>query len=261
MKLKLLLLSLVVMSIVSSCVTPRDTNFLQKSIKKNYPMDESLQADYKIIAGDQLVLKIYTLDPEMVKLFAPYIITTNTGITTATISENDPSVLNVYSDGTVKIPYVGKVSVLGLTVGDVKKIISARLQAFSSNLTIEIDIQNRFFTILSNSGGARIAMPKMRINIMQALALGMNFDTFSDRTRVRLLRQTPDGTEMKIFDIRSIDIIDSEFYYIQPNDVIYTQEMSRTFFGKVTSFSGMFGLFGIVTSIIAVASLIIRSTK
>ena len=46
---------------------------------------------------------------------------------------------------------------------------------------------------------------------------------FADRSIVRLVRLTERGTIVKKFDLRTEKIIDSEYYYIQPNDVLYIQ--------------------------------------
>jgi len=41
-----------------------------------------------------------------------------------------------------------------------------------------------------------------------------------------------------MFDVRSADIIHSEFYYVEPNDVIYIQDVNEQFF-SVTSFPSL----------------------
>lgn len=256
MKVKLLLLQIVIISILSSCVTPRDTNLLQ-DIKKNYPIDVNLNNDYKIILGDQLTLRIYTLDESMKELFSVYIVNQSSGLTTAGSDQTAANVLNVYSDGTVKIPYLGKISVEGLTTSEAKKIIEERFASFSPNIVIELNLQNRFFSVLGEAGQSRIPMTLPKLTIFQALAMSGPIQKFGDRTKVKIVRQTPNGTEVKTFDIRSKDIVDSEYYYIQPNDVIYVPEMSRTFFGRVTSFTGVLGLIGLlgtITTIIALAN-------
>ena len=56
MKIKLLLLTTLLVSFLGSCVTPRDTNLLQ-DIPKNYPIDVNLNNDYKVIPGDQLIFR------------------------------------------------------------------------------------------------------------------------------------------------------------------------------------------------------------
>lgn len=255
MKIKLLLLQIVIISILSSCVTPRDTNLLQ-DIKKDYPIDVNLNNDYKIILGDQLTLRIYTLDESMKELFSMYIVDQSTGITAAAADQTGANVLNVYSDGTVKIPYLGKIHVEGYTTSEAKKIIEERFSAFSPNIVIELNLQNRFFSVLGEAGQKRIAMPLPKLTIFQALAMSGPIQTFGDRTKVKIVRQTPNGTEVKTFDIRSKDIVDSEYYYIQPNDVIYVPEMNRTFFGRVTSFTGVLGLVSLLGTLVGLYFLI-----
>lgn len=249
MKIKLLFLQIVIISLLTSCVTPRDTNLLQ-DIKKDYPIDVNLNNDYKIILGDQLVLRIYTLDESMKELFSVYIVSESSGINQAAANQTAANVLNVYSDGTVKIPYLGKISVEGYTTTEAKKIIEERFSTFSPNIVIELNLQNRFFSVLGEAGQSRIAMTLPKLTIFQALAMSGPIQTFGDRTKVKIVRQTPNGTEVKTFDIRSKDIVDSEYYYIQPNDVIYVPEMSRTFFGRVTSFTGVLGLVGLLGTVI-----------
>ncbi|MBO5961151.1 MAG: hypothetical protein J6P99_04870, partial [Paludibacteraceae bacterium] len=46
------------------------------------------------------------------------------------------------------------------------------------------------------------------------------------------------GTEVKSFDIRSKEIINSEYYYVEPNDVIYIQTLNEQFF-SMSSFASV----------------------
>lgn len=265
MKIKLFLFFSMIVVLVSSCVTPKDTNLLQ-NIRKDYPMAENLlNSDYRIIPGDQLSLHVYTIDEVLKDIFSVYVKTTSTSSQeNASNSSADQNSLNVYSDGTIKIPYLGRVYVENLTILEAQKIIEEKFKALSTDptkLTVEVRLNNRFYSVLGMAGNKRISMPTTRINIFQALALSGPIQTFGDRTQVKVIRQTPNGTEVKVFDIRSKDIVDSEYYYIQPNDVIYVQEMNRTFFGRVTSFTGVLGLFGLVTTVVGAVVLIINLTK
>lgn len=267
-KLTFLLASFIIF--LSSCVTPKDTNLLQ-DIKKDYPEAQNLiNSDYRIITGDQLKLGIYTLDEDMKTLFAPFIKQPGTATTTQGGSTsvqtggnyaNARDVLNVYSDGTVNIPYLGKVYVEDLTILEAKKVIESRFKEFSPNISIDLNLNNRYFTILGQAAQGRYVMPSTKITIFQALAMSGPIQTFGDRTRVKIVRQTPNGTEVKMFDIRSKDVVNSEYYYIQPNDVIYVSQMSRTFFGRVTSFTGALGLFGLVTTTVAAVVVVVNLVK
>lgn len=273
MKIKPLLLFSVIVFLFGSCVTPKDTNFLQESVHKDYDSNATLDVDYRIIPGDRLVLTIYTVDEEMKELFSMYTIKRQTaggaggvgdaggGSTTTGTGQLEPNVLNVYSDGTIKIPYLDRLRVEGLNLLDAKKLVESKFQEFSPELTIELTLGNRYFSMLGAISERRIALPAPRINIFQAMALGGIIDPFGDRRKVNIIRQTPDGTEIKTFDLRSADIVNSEYYYIQPNDVIYVQELSRTFFGRITSFTGLLGGVGLLTSVAALVVLIVNLTK
>ena len=60
-----------------------------------------------------------------------------------------------------------------------------------------------------------------------------------DKRHIKIVRKGADGMDdIRIFDLREASIIESEFYYIQPNDVIYIPTNPNSFFriDSVTSF-------------------------
>ena len=81
-------------------------------------------------------------------------------------------------------------------------------------------------------------MYKEKLNLFQALSLAGNIPINADRQRVRIIRQKDAMSPpiIKEFDIRTESIIHSEFYYIQPNDLIYVSTIKGDFF-KVTDYS------------------------
>lgn len=262
MKVKVLLIPFLILCFVSSCITPRDTNLLQ-NIEKNYPIEVN-EADYKIIQGDQLQLSVYTLDSDMKKLFGIYVRTSNGGDGEGGILSNsgggqEGNILNVYSDGSVRIPYVGKIYVKGLTILEAKRLIREKISTFSLSktqepVTVDVVLANRYFSVLGEAGASKIAMRAPRMTIYQALATAGQINKTGDLKSVKIIRQTEDGTEVKTFDLRTKDIVDSEFYYVQANDVIYVQQLKRRFFGEVTSFAGVFGI--ITTTIATIVGVI-----
>jgi polysaccharide export outer membrane protein len=71
---------------------------------------------------------------------------------------------------------------------------------------------------------------KDRLNIYQALALAGDVEDFSDRYELAIIRQTMEGSIVKEFNITDRKILDSEFYYVMPNDVIYVKPIKGRFF-------------------------------
>lgn len=249
----LLIFNILILYSLSSCISPKETNLLQ-DLPENYPNDGITSIDYKIIPGDQLTLYIFTLDEEMRTLFAPFVI--NTPMSESRQQQqggqgqsqgggmHEDLPLNVFTvspTGMVKIPYLGNVYVMNMTILEAKKVIGERFRDFSTNVSVDLALRNRSFYVIGELGYRTVYMPHLRMTIFQALAQTGDMQMYGDRKNVKIIRQKASGTEVKVFDIRSKEIVNSDYYYIQPNDVIYVPQMGRKFWGAPTSFTGIFG--------------------
>ena len=262
--LKLFLLLICLIYAFSSCVTSRQTNLLQ-DIAKDYPAISNPEA-YKIIPGDQLTITVFAIDPDIHRLFRGYTSGLSWSGTNTEINVNAWSLrnmesgynikpVNVYADGTINFPYVGKVYVQGLTILEARKVVSQRLNAFAEGTSADLVLSNKYFSIIGEATPQRVVLPNNQTTIFQALSMANNMQPYGDRSKITVMRQTKDGTEVKTFDLRSKDLIDSEFYYIQPNDVIYVPQMKRKFLGTTNSFVGTFSL---LTSLAGLITLAVR---
>lgn len=249
------LLFIFILQLCSSCITKRQTELMQ-DIQKNYP--KVGQEHYRVIPGDQLRVSVFTLDPEIAKLFAEFTpATSEINVSNYNYySENVNNIgnfLSIHADGTINFPYVGKVYVENMTLMEVGKLLTEKLRIFDENVTVNVFLSNRYFFVLGEMGGGRISMESMSLTIYQAMALGTSIGFYGDRSKVSILRQTKDGSILKTFDIRSKDIIDSEYYYIQPNDVLYVPKSGKSFFGVVTNFSSLLGMLAFVAGVVTLA--------
>ncbi|MDH6308166.1 polysaccharide export outer membrane protein [Dysgonomonas sp. PFB1-18] len=247
----------------SSCVTNRETDLLQ-DIKLNYPQLTVKAEEYKIIPGDQLSIVVYAWDPEVSRMFAGYTprlsyrgLNESTDVSTGSQIRNLENTdyiapVTVYADGSITFPYIGKVYVQGLTMLQAKNIISEKLNTFSEGTTADVTLANRYFSVLGETGANRITMTSTSMTIFQALAIASTIGPYGDRSKVTIIRQNAKGSVSKTFDLRSKDIIDTEFYYIQPNDVLYIPQTSKKFFGSTANFPALLGLLLSVGSVIVV---------
>ena len=76
----------------------------------------------------------------------------------------------------------------------------------------------------------RYPIYKDRMNIFQALAMAGDLGDFSNRQKIQIIRQIPNGSITREFSLTDRDILSSEFFYVMPNDVIYAQPMRGRFF-------------------------------
>ena len=86
------------------------------------------------------------------------------------------------------------------------------------------------------------------MTIYQALAMTGDVMNSADRRHIRIVRpHGNDKPEVLEFDLRPKSVIDSKYYYVYPNDLIYVSREPAAFF-KQESYTGFIGL---ITSSVA----------
>ena len=225
--IKLLVAVLVLTS--TSCITNKDNTYFQDSEK--LPQYEKVAYEYyKIIPNDQLVIRLLTLNEEAAAIF-----NFSSGGSTTTSTE---FTYRVYDDGTIDIPFVNSIPVAGLTIREASKVIEERLKDFVPDAMVKVALANDMFYIVGEGGKGAFNLYKEKLNIFQALALAGGPATNADKKRVRIVRPNPEGPRpiVKEFDLRTVSIIDSEYYYVYPNDVIYLSSIKGNFW-KIEDYS------------------------
>jgi polysaccharide export outer membrane protein len=224
-----------------SCVTNKNTRYLQK-VKTGYAKVE--QPEYHIQVDDELSIRLFSTNVEAVELFGGSNINANM------------YTYRVYPDGTIDIPFVRKIKVSELTMREAQEKIALRLKDFiNGELAVKLAVNNKkFFVIGEGNRKGRYDIYKERLNVFEALAMAGDLGIDADRRNIKIIRQTPQGEKILKFDLRSRDIIDSEYYYIEPNDIIYASRPMGSFF-RITSWGAFIG---VVTSSLSFVLLVMQ---
>ena len=229
--------------LLASCVTSRKVNLLQEAGKHGVPTyaDTLTYEDYKIRIGDRLYVYVYSIDERVSTMFNA---SGRGGVNSSQIRQGggaygsyDLYTYLVLSDGTIDYPLVGKIPVRGKTTREVKAALEHSLMEYVQDqtdyklLSVEVNIVRGTFSVISDHGSGMFAIPKEKVTIYEALAMAGDIGDFGDRSKVRIVRELEGETKVMTFDVRSEDIINSEYYYIEPNDVIYIQRIKGQSFG------------------------------
>jgi polysaccharide export outer membrane protein len=237
-KLLIILLPL----LLASCVTSKKVNLMQEAGKHKIPSyaDTLSYEDYQVRVGDRMYIYVYSIDERVSQMFN----SSGHGINASQMRQNnmggsyDLYTYLVHEDGTIDYPMVGKVPVRGKTTREIKLLLEKELAGYIASsyteyqvVSVEVNIVRRSFSVISDHGSGTFTIQKEKVTIYEALAMAGDKGDFGDRSQVRIIRETEGKTQIKVFDIRSKDIINSEFYYIEPNDVIYIQRIKGQSFG------------------------------
>ena len=228
--------------LMASCVTSKKVNLMQKAGHNGIPAytDTLSYEDYYVRTGDRLYVYVYSIDERVSSMFNA----SGNGINSSQIRQGnnmggsyDLYTYLVYEDGTIDYPMVGRLEVRGKTTREIKNDLEHKLMEYVQDqtkfqlLSVEVNIVRRSFSVISDHGSGTFSLDKEKVTIFEALAMAGDIGDFGDRSKVRIVREIEGNTQVKVFDVRSEDIVNSEFYYIEPNDVIYIQRIKGQSFG------------------------------
>ena len=228
--------------LMASCVTSKRVNLMQEPGKNGIPQyaDTMSYEDYELRIGDRLYIYVYSVDERVDKMF-----NSSSGTIGIQMMQGGGGIGGSYDlytylvqeDGCIDFPMVGRVPVRGMTTRGVKRVLEDELSSFIKSygdyqmMSVEVKIVRRSFSVISDRGSGTFNIQKEKVTIFEALAMAGDIGDFGDRSKVRIVREKEGQTEVKVFDVRSKDIINSEYYYIEPNDVIYIQRIKGQSFG------------------------------
>jgi polysaccharide export outer membrane protein len=211
-----------------SCVTNKKLTYLQsEGVREEFIA--ITPATYIIQPYDNLFIKVVTPDPKWSDMFNTITSTTSS----MSINELSADMLSysVEDDGTIELPYAGRFMVAGKTLNKVKTELDNALKSYVADAVVTVKMVNNYVSVVGEvQRPGRYPIYKDRLNIFQALAMAGDLGTYSNRQKLQLIRQTPDGNIVKEFSVQDRSIIGSQFFYVMPNDVIYAPPMKGRFF-------------------------------
>ncbi len=244
MKRALQFLILILIVSLSSCVTNKKMNYLQsqEAIKDSMSYTPSEASPYVLRAGDELYIDVKPLYEDGARAFQTQ------GKSGSSSSRMTPSsayfyTYPIYEDGTIDYPYVGRIKVAGLTMEEVREYLAEEIGEYVQGMTIIVKLASNYVNVLGEvKSPGRKQITTEKLNLFEAIALAGDLAPYGKRMEVKVVRETKNGPIIKTFDMRSEDIINSEYYWIQPGDIIYVSRIKGQFF-KMDSFTDILTVF------------------
>jgi polysaccharide export outer membrane protein len=213
---------LLFVSFVFSCVPKKEVVYLQE-IKNNTGAKTNYEPLIK--ADDVLFIHVSTLDP---KAAEPFNIGQNEGGVAANAMQLQRSTYLVNNDGYIQFPILGDLKVSGLNKNQVISLLKSKVGEFAKDPVINLRIMNYKISVageVNNPGTYTITSE--RITIFEALAMAGDMTLFGKRENVLIVREN-DGVKTTIrLDITKPEIINSPYYYLTQNDLIYVEPNKR----------------------------------
>ncbi len=129
--------------------------------------------------------------------------------------------------GNVRIPIVGNVSVKDKTIEEARVDIEEKLKIYvTSDLYVTVKLGGiRYAALGEFRSPGKFVVLQDRMTIFEAIANAGDLSTIAKRDEILLIRQYPEGTKLHRINLIDRQVINSPFYFIQPNDQLYAEPM------------------------------------
>ena len=174
----------------------------------------------------------------------------NTRLTDASLYLNG---FSINQKGNIDIPNVGEIYVLNQTLEEAEQTILEKAEEYLINPFVLVKLANFEITVLGevNMPG-RYPVYKEGLTIYDALAMAGDINDYGKLTEVKLIRSNKNKKQIHYVDLTDANILNSKFYYLRNNDLIYIQPLkykglrksqSQIILSTLTTFAILFNLY------------------
>lgn len=227
MKKNLVFVALAVALLFASCTAPKNVAYIKNSDEVDFSQSAFLY-DARIMPKDVLTITVNTVNPEAA---APFNLAVPTSFNNQTRSTYSQPILQTYlvdNNGTIEFPVLGTLKVGGLTKAECEKLIHDKILPYlnaKENPVVTVRMSNYKISVLGEvNRPGMFTVGNEKINIFEALAQAGDLTIYGVRDNVKLIRENAKGRkEIHTVVLNDANIINSPYYYLQQNDIIYVE--------------------------------------
>lgn len=207
----------------TSCISQNKVKLLREKSAKTATGEftNSKATTYRLQVGDHLYIEVYSVDPKTSKFF----------------QTDFPDLMNptylylksysVDEFGYINFSFIDKMYVKGITVAEVKDQLQTTLNEYFKESTVVVKLVNFEVSVIGevNDPGS-FTIYRDQLNLFQAIGMAGGLKDFGNPKKVKLVRQTQTGSTLVHLNLADNKILESPYFYIEPNDIIYVEPLN-----------------------------------
>lgn len=223
MKKNIAFVSLLAVMLLASCNSYKKVPYLQNSSEREGLEQAVAVYEPKIQPYD--LLNILVTNPDNPSSSMAYNLISPSDNRSGSL-QSQPTLHDylVDADGFVVIPNVGKLKIGGMTISEAEQLIFEKARGgFASSPVVVVRFVDFKVSVLGEvTSPGTYNVKDGKINIFEALALARDLTIYGQRDNVKIIREDSNGKkEIVELNLNDAKIIDSPYYYLQQNDVVY----------------------------------------
>lgn len=256
--------ALTMILVLGSCGSTKNVAYFKNADSISYAASRMLY-EAKIMPKDELTITVITTDP---KAAMPFNLSVQQTLGTSGQLSTGGGNLQGYlvdNSGNIEFPILGTLHVGGLTKNQAENLIKSKVKPYlaaSENPIVTVRMSSYRVVVTGEvTKPSVISVPQEKMSIIEALAQAGDLTIYGKRENVMLIREDAQGEKsVHRLNLNDANIINSPYYYLQQNDVIYVEpnnvKAQNSAIGSSTTlwFSGV----SILTSIASLVVNILR---
>jgi polysaccharide export outer membrane protein len=240
------------MVLLSACVTNKKYIYLQDKggakSSDTLSMTKVINDEYKLKPGDILYIRLVTEDEKMNEYFNPLSGRNGGGNMQMMMTQaggGTPFYIMGYSldkNANLELPHVGIIPLYDKSVDEAREIIRKEVSKYFKNFYLQVILAEFRFSILGSVyKPGQYFFNLNHLNVFQAISMAGDLTDIGKRTGITLMREEHGKMQFINLDLTDRNIINSPYFYIKPNDIIYVQPVKSRSIGRISNFQESLG--------------------
>ena len=252
---KIMLNSLVLLSmfLFSACST-KDYKLFQTETKKGENLtkitlpeyESEVQYENKIAPNDRLSITVYVQSGQGSQQMTSILTSRTDSNTTA---QGEDIGLLVTQKGTVRLPLIGTVEVVGLTEDEATAKLIDQYKLYIKNPYVKTEIKNQRVVVIGEvKKPGVVSVTNGTMNVIEAIAQSGDLTDIAARDNVKIIRGDLRNPNVRTIDLANIVALNESSLLLRPNDIIYVQPRNLKGYNK--AFDEIKPLFEMISAIL-----------
>jgi polysaccharide biosynthesis/export protein len=219
-----ILISGLILILAFGCVSRKKTILFRKIVHDTIVMQP--QPDYLIQGGDILYIKVQSLDIKAAAFISGVVDERTSNVFSQSEQYLYFNGYEVSRGGMIRLPYLDSLKVSNLTTDQIASMITDSLAPFIKEALITVKLGSFRISVFGEvqQPGTFLFYQK-RVCIFDAIALAKPTEYYNAKNVVVARQSSDNRIRIERIDLTSKQILNSPFYYLQPNDKIYIEPL------------------------------------
>lgn len=258
--MKLTLYSIITILLCTGCASQKKISYLQ-DIPNDYRSIIAQKESNTILPNDRISIMINSRDFELTQMLNLPMVSYPTNSTgNYTVGQNRLSGYLVDSNGCIDFPQLGNIKVQGLTLTELSTAIKQQIigKGLVNDPVVTVQFMNFKISVMGEvAKPGHFDVSEGRVTLFDALSLAGDLTIYGKRENVKVIREINGERSVVSLDLRSKDIFNSPYYYLQQNDIVYVEPNKAKAGQREINQNRTIGTFASIMSVLISLSVLI----